>query len=147
MRSVLLAALLVGCGVKEDASLFVYARNAKLTKSTAAFTKLDGSVDVFFDLGKYTQESATIEAISLGMYRDTKQVVPAAKFEASTPFPITLAPGSRQTITYTITRSQLIDNEPAELCAGPLKITGTVKQSGKGELQIASEPISVAGCP
>lgn len=138
------------CGVKEDAQLFVYARNATLTKGTNAFgSKLDGAVEVFFDLGKYTQEAATIESISLGMYRDNKQVVPAAKIEpaAGTAFPMTLAPGSRQTIKYTITRSQLIDNEPVELCAGPVKLTGAVKQTGKGELQISSDAITVSGCP
>jgi hypothetical protein len=148
VRRLLLAALLLGCGVKEDASLYVYAKNATLTKSTAAFTKLDGSVEVFFDLGKYTQESATIESISLGMFRDNKQIVPAAKFEppAGTTFPVTMAPGSRVTIKYTITRSQLIDTEPTDLCAGPVKITGTVKQTGKGEMQINSDPITVSGC-
>jgi hypothetical protein len=152
-KALLLLFVCVGvasCGVKEDAQLFVYARNATLTKGSNAFgSKLDGTVDVYFDLGKYTQEAATIESISLGMYRDTKQVLPAAKIEPApgTTFPLTLAPGSRKTITYTITRSQLIDNEPTELCAGPVKFTGTVKQTGKGELQIASDAITVAGCP
>lgn len=155
MRSGLLLFLLLtpsapGCGVKEDASLYVYARNATLTKGTNAFGgKLDGTVDVFFDLGKYTQEPARIENISLGMYRDGKQILSAAKIEAppGTVFPVDLAPGGRHTLKYTITKSQLIDNEPTELCAGPVKFTGTVKQAGKGELAIDSTPITVAGCP
>lgn len=141
--------LIVGCGSREDAALYVYARNPTLTKGTNAFgSKLDGSVEIFFDLGAYTRGSVTVEAISLGMYRDNKQIVPTAKFEpaAGTTFPFTLAPGSRQTIRYTVTRPQLIDAEPADLCAGPLRITGTVKQSGQGELQVASESVTVSGC-
>ncbi len=150
MRSLLLLVALAGCGVKEDASLLVTTRNGTLTKGTNAFgSKLDGSVEVFFDLGKWTQEPATIESISLGMYRDNKQVVPAAKIEPppGTVFPVQLAPGGRHTLKYTVTKSQLIDNEPADLCAGPVKFTGTVKQTGRGEIQIFSDPITVAGCP
>jgi hypothetical protein len=150
VRSLLLLLVLAGCGVKEDASLLVTAQGGTLTKGTNAFgSKLDGSVEVFFDLGKWTQEPATIESISLGMYRDNKQVLPGAKIEAplGAVFPLQLAPGGRHTLRYTVTKSQLIDNEPAELCAGPVKFTGTVKQAGRGELQIESTPITVAGCP
>lgn len=149
-KALLLLLLCASCGVKEDAQLFVFARNATLTKGTNAFgSKLDGNVEVFFDLGKYTQEPATIESISLGMVRDNKPILQAAKIEPApgTTFPITMAPGSRVTIKYTVTRSQLIDNEPMELCAGPVKFSGVVKQTGKGELQISADPITVTGCP
>jgi hypothetical protein len=146
----LVLVVLAGCGVKEDASLLVTARNATLVKGTNAFgSKLDGSVEVFFDLGKWTQEPATIESISLGMYRDKKQILTGAKIEApaGTTFPVQLSPGGRHTLRYTVIKSQLIDNETAELCAGPVTFTGTVKQTGRGELPIESSPITVSGCP
>ena len=107
MRSLLVAFALfaAGCGVKEDASLLVYAHSATLTKGTNAFgSKLDGSVQVMFDLGKWTQGNVTVEAIQLGLYRDTTQVVPAATISPpdGTTFPLDFAPGQKRTLAYTI---------------------------------------------
>lgn len=152
MRSLaLVAALLVsGCGVKEDVSLLVFARGAQLTKGTNAFgSKLDGKVEVVFDLGKYGNESVRVEAIQLGIYRDSTQLVPGAKFElpAGTGFPVDLAPGQRSSFHYTITKESITADEATALCAAPVKITGTAKQTGKPEIAIASEVFSVAGCP
>lgn len=155
-RLVLAAALLSaglvlsGCGVKEDVSLFVYARGATLTKGANAFgAKLDGVVDVVFDLGAYSGEPVTVEAIQLGLYRDGAQILPAARFEppAGTRFPFDLAPGQKTAIRYTIRRDQLVDGEPAALCAGPVTVNGSVKQTGKPAFGLASEQVNVAGCP
>lgn len=152
MRSLLPLAfvLIAGCGVKEDASLAVYAHGASLTKGENAFgSKLDGSVQVVFDLGKWTQGSVTVESIQLGLYRDTTQVVPGAKVSppAGTTFPLVLAPGQKQTLAYTITKESLTADETAALCAGPVKVSGVVKQAGKGEIVVGADPIAVAGCP
>jgi len=154
VRSALLfvvAAALAGCGTKEDAALFVYAKNMSLTKGTNAFgSKLDGAVDIVFDLGKWSQGNVTVEAISLGLYRDTTQVVPSATFTlpADKTFAFDLAPNQVHTIKYTIARTSLTADETAQLCAGPVKLNGTVKQAGKAEmLQVTTDPMTVTGCP
>lgn len=142
---------MLGCGTKEDAALFVYAKNMSLTKGTNAFgSKLDGSVDIVFDLGKWSQGSVTVEAIQLGLYRDTTQIVPGATFTqpADKTFPFDLAPNQVHTITYTIAKTSLTADETTQLCAGPVKLNGTVKQAGKAELlQVTTEPMAVPGCP
>jgi hypothetical protein len=149
----LLGALLAlaGCGTKEDASLFVYAKGMTLVKGTNAFgSKLDGGVEIVFDLGKWSQGSVTVEAISLGLYRDTAQVVPGATFTlpADRTFPFELAPNQVHTIKYAIAKTSLTADETAQLCAGPVKLNGTVKQAGKAELlQLTTEPMNVNGCP
>jgi hypothetical protein len=140
---------LAGCGTKEDASLAVYAQKPALTKASNAFgSSLSGSVEVVFDLGKYTQGSITVEAIQLGLYRDTTQVVPRAMVTppAGTTFPITLAPGQKQIIAYTIKVESLTMEEANALCAGPVKVSGTVQQAGQGPQQIGADPITVTGC-
>lgn len=144
------ALALAGCGVKEDVSLSVYTRGASLTKGTNAFgSKLDGKVDVVFDLGKYGNESLRVEAIQLGIYRGTTQLVPGAAFElpSGKAFPIDLAPGQATTFAYTITKSSITPDEAAALCAGPVEISGSAKPTGKAEVAIASGTINVAGCP
>lgn len=155
-RAVLAAALasalapaVYGCGVKEDVSLFVYARGTTLTKGENAFgATLDGSVDVVFDLGAYSGAPVTVEAIQLGLYRSGAQILPAARFEpaAGTRFPFDLAPGQKTTVRYTIHRDQLVDDEPAILCAGPVAVNGSVKQAGRPAFALASEETPVAGC-
>lgn len=150
MRSwVLAAALLAGCGVKEDASLSVYAHGAVLTKGSNAFgSKLDGSVNVVFDLGKWTQGNVTVEAIQLGLYRDTTQIVPGATISppTGTTFPLVMAPAQKQTLVYTIKKDSLTADEATALCAGPVKVSGTVTQAGQAPIQIAADPIAVTGC-
>ncbi len=139
----------LGCGVKEDVSLFVYARGASLTKGENPFgATLDGAVDVVFDLGAYSGQPVTVEAIQLGLYRGGAQILPAARFEPppGTRFPFDLAPGQKTTIRYTIRRDQLVDDEPATLCAGPVTVNGSVKQAGKSAFGLASEETTVAGC-
>lgn len=146
----LASAALAGCGVKEDVSLSVYTRGASLTKGTNAFgSKLDGKVDVVFDLGKYGNESLRVEAIQIGIYRGTTQLVPGAAFElpAGKTFPIDLAPGQATVFSYTISKSSITSDEVAALCAGPVAINGSAKPTGKAEVAIASESINVAGCP
>jgi len=156
VRSVLFATALAvtsalgGCGAKEDVSLSVFARGATLTKGTNSFgSKLDGAVEIVFDLGKYGNESVRVEAIQLGIYRGTTQLVPGAAFELpkGTAFPIDLAPGQRTSFAYTITKSAITTDEAAALCAGPVAINGTAKPAGKPEIALATETISVAGCP
>lgn len=141
---------LAGCGSKEDVSLSVYARGATLTKGTNAFgSKLDGAVEIVFDLGKYGNESVTVEAIQLGIYRGNTQLVPGAAFELppGTTFPIKLDPGARTSFNYTITKTSITVAEAAALCAGPVMISGTAKQTGKPETSLVTQEISVAGCP
>jgi hypothetical protein len=138
------------CGVKENVSLFVYARAPSLVKGSNEFgPKLDGSVDVVFDLGSYAGDPVTVEAIQLGVYRDDVQLVPRARLEpaAGTSFPFDLAPGKSTTIRYTVRPYQLDPGEPAALCAGPVVISGAVKQAGKAEIRISSDLVNVAGCP
>lgn len=151
-RALLLGAVLAlaGCGTKEDASLFVYAKNVTLTKGTNAFgSKLDGSVDVVFDLGKWSQGSVTVEAISLGLYRDSTQIVPGATFSPppDKTFPFDLAPNQVHTIKYTIAKASLTAEETTALCAGPVRLNGVVKQAGKAEIQLSTDPMPVPGCP
>lgn len=152
MRSVALVALLAlaGCGAKEDVSLAVYARGAALTKGTNAFgSKLDGKVDIVFDLGKYGSDSLRVEAIQLGIYRGTTQLVPGAAFElpAGKSFPLDLAPGQVSTFSYTISKASITADEATALCAGPVAINGSAKPTGKPEINLTTENITVSGCP
>jgi hypothetical protein len=147
---VAVALALAGCGTKEDVSLAVYARGATLTKGTNAFgSKLDGAVDVVFDLGHYGNESVRVEAIQLGIYRGTTQLVPGAAFELpmGTTLPIDLAPGQQTTFHYTISKSSITPEEATALCAGPVAINGTAKPTGKAEIALITENINVGGCP
>ncbi len=152
MRSVLLIAALAlaGCGAKEDVSLAVYARGATLTKGANAFgSKIDGSVEIVFDLGKYGNESLRVEAIQLGLYRGTAQLVPGAAFElpAGRSFPIDLAPGQSTTFKYTISKASITPDDATALCAGPIAINGSAKPAGKPEIALVTESFKVTGCP
>jgi hypothetical protein len=156
VRSLLFIVALAGtqvtasCGVKEDASLSVYAESTSLTKGTNAFgSTLNGTVAVVFDLGKWTQGNITVESIQLGLYRDTTQVVATATLSPpmGTTFPLELAPGQKRTLTYTITKTSLTAEETNELCAGPVKVSGIVQQAGKGVIRIGADPVTVVGCP
>ena len=152
MRSVLLIAALAlaGCGVKEDVSLSVYARGATLTKGSNAFgSKIDGAVDIVFDLGKYGNESLRVEAIQLGIYRGTTQLVPGAAFELppGTVFPVDLSPGQSTTFKYTISKASITPDEATALCAGTVEINGSAKPAGKPEIALVTESFKVAGSP
>ena len=155
MRSVLAAsfaacALLGGCAAKEDATLVVTARSPALAKKPGPFdAKLEGSVDVSFDLGHWSGSNVTVEAIQIGLYRGNVQIIPGAKIEpdAGTTFPLVMAPSETRVVHYTIVKEQLLADESAALCAGTVTITGVVKQSGKPDLTIVADPISASGCP
>lgn len=157
MRSLLVCAVFgllasgpTGCGSKEDVVLSVYTRGATLTKGTNAFgSKLDGAVEIVFDLGKYGSEAVRVEAIQLGIYRGTTQLVPGAAFElpSGVAYPVDLAPGQATSFKYTITKSSITTDEAAALCAGPVAITGTAKPAGKPEIAVSALDIKVAGCP
>jgi hypothetical protein len=152
---VLFAAALVvtqvtaGCGVKEDASLTVLAKDPSLTKGVNSFgSKLDGGVTVVFDLGKWTQGNITVESIQLGLYRDTTQILPGVSLSppAGTSFPLELAPGQKYSLLYTITNKALTADEATQLCAGPVKVSGVVQQAGKGVINIGADAVTVQGC-
>jgi hypothetical protein len=152
VREAVLAVLLAcaGCSAKEDVSLVVSADGASLAKVPGPFdAKLTGGVDVSFDLGHYSGSDVTVESIQIGLYRGGAQIIPGAKIEppAGTTFPLQLSPGATQKIHYTISKDQLLKDEATALCAGPVTVTGIVKQSGKPDLTINADPISATGCP
>lgn len=139
-----------GCGAKEDATLAVEARSVTLAKATSPFgDKLTGSLEVVFDLGNYAGDPITVESIALSLSRGGAPIVSAAKFEtpASTTFPFALSPGGRRAVSYTITREGLTAAEVTELCAGPVTISGSARQAGRGQLAIGATPTTVSGCP
>jgi hypothetical protein len=142
--------LLASCSAKDDATLVVSTRNPALAKVPNAFgAKLEGGVDVSFDLGAYSGAPVTVEAIQLGLYRGNTQILPGATIQppAGTTFPLTLNPGDKPLLHYTISKPQLLADEQTALCAGPVTITGMVKQSGKPDLAIGADPITATGCP
>ncbi len=138
------------CGSQADVVLSVYAQRGTLTKGTNAFgSKLDGAVDVVFDLGRYGTEAVRVESIQLGIYRGTTQLVPGATFElpAAKALPIDLAPGQSTTFSYVITKSSITPEDAVALCAGPVAIRGSAKPAGKPEVSLVTESFAVAGCP
>ncbi len=144
------ALLAAGCGVKEDVTLLVSTQGLTLTKSKGAFDfRLDGTVDVVFEMGKYAGDPVRVEAISLQLQRGTTQILPTTRVEppAGTSYPFDLAPGQRHALKYKITKDQLVGDDATVLCAGPVRVSGVVKQVGKPEIPIFSDPIPVAGCP
>jgi hypothetical protein len=144
------AILSAGCAAKDDATLVVSAQSPVLAKKPGPFdAKLEGSVDVSFDLGHWSGSNVKVEAIQIGLYRSGAQIIPGAKIEpaAGTVFPLDMAPSERRVIHYTIVKEQLLADEATALCAGPVTITGVVKQSGKPDLTILADPISASGCP
>ncbi|MGZ3452379.1 MAG: hypothetical protein ACXVEF_22410 [Polyangiales bacterium] len=148
--SFLLAVSVSGCAAKDDATLVVSAKGPALAKLPGPFdAKLDGSVDVSFDLGHWSGSNVTVESIQIGLYRSGAQIIPGAKIEpqAGTVFPLVMAPSETRVIHYTIVKEQLLKDEVTTLCAGPITITGVVKQSGKPDLTILADPISASGCP
>jgi hypothetical protein len=155
VRSLVVASLLAafvctGCAAKDDATLVVSAKAPALAKVPGPFdAKLQGSVDVSFDLGHWSGSNVTVEAIQIGLYRGNAQIVPGAKIEpqAGTVFPLVMAPSETRVVHYTIVKEQLLPDESTALCAGPVTITGVVKQSGKPDLTIIADPISASGCP
>lgn len=158
MRSLAIALAILGlglasCGSKEDASLSVYAQNPVVKKTANPFGfKLEGSVDVVFDEGAYSQGSVTVDNVSLRLFRGTNTVVlPRAKIEltaASPHFPLTIAAGEKKTTSWTIAIDQLTADEITELCAGPVSVSGTVDQQGKHDpTRVATTPVAPQGCP
>lgn len=155
MRSLAFSAVLLavavacGCGTKEDVSLTVSTQGETLAVGMGPFgQKLTGTVDVFFDLGAYSGDPVHVETIHIGLYRGTTQIVPGVQFDpdASTTFPFDVAPGERRTVHYTIHKDQLLADEASSICAGPITITGTVTQTGRGPLQITGYAVTATGC-
>ncbi len=150
--SAALAPSLVSCGTKDDATLAVYAQNPALKKSVSPVGfKLEGSVDVVFDMGHYASGSVKVDAVSLRIF-DAKNlnVLARAKISPSTTFvlPAELAPSSKITASFTIGIDQLTTQEITDLCAGPLTISGTVTRADTPEpIHIGSNAVSATGCP
>ena len=141
-----------GCGTKDDATLAVYAQNPVIKKDeTGPFPKLVGSVDVVFDMGHYSSGSVRVSTVTLRLFRgETLNILPRAKIELTggAKFPIDLTAGSKQTTNFAIGIDQLTDGEKAELCAGPVSISGTVERADSATpLHIGTTPVSPQGCP
>jgi hypothetical protein len=142
----------VSCGTKDDATLAVYAQNPVVKKDeTGAFPKLVGSVDVVFDMGAYSSGSVRVTTVTLRLFRgETINILPRARIELTggAKFPIDLSAGSKQTTTFSIGIDQLTDAEKAELCAGPVSVSGTVvRADSPTPLRIGTTPVSPQGCP
>jgi hypothetical protein len=149
----LLAAFLASCGSKEDASLFVYAQNPVVAKdATGAFPRLTGSVDVVFDLGKWSTGPVKVGAVTMRLFRGENTVIlPRAKIipkPGAPTVPFEVPPGTATTVSYTIGIDQMTDAEIAEFCTGgPVSVTGIVEMEGQAQQRVATTPVAPQGCP
>lgn len=138
-----------GCGTKEDATLAAFIREAALTKGTNAFgSKLEGTAKVELTVGAYAPSGIRVTSVTVQLQRGGKQILPRATLETTSTVPVDVPKGGNVSLLYTIKIDQLKDDEPTVLCAGPVTVSGSVTQEGAtAPQQIASAPITVAGCP
>jgi len=138
-----------GCGTKEDATLSAFIREVTLTKGTNAFgAKLEGTAKVELTVGAYAPNGIKVTSVTVQLQRAGKQILPRATLETTSTVPVDVPKGGNVSIVYTIKIDQLKDDEPTVLCAGPVTVSGSVTQEGAtAPQQIASSPVTVAGCP
>jgi hypothetical protein len=146
----LFALLGAACGSKGAVSLTARIESSELgvTSGTLA-SGLSGQFDLVLELGEHAPRATTVSAPSFGVRQGNDMVVPTLSLSASERFPIELEPGSDQRVRFTVAENESVTDEEAEkLCAGPIRISGTVTDSlNDGKPAAIDSPAFQVDCP
>ncbi len=137
-----LPALLVACGSASDVSLSVQVTDESIKVQDTAFgAALSGGFQLRFELGSYASGSTEVSPGNFELQTEAGQVL--ADLREATPdtdYPIKLSKGESKQVVYTFEEISVDRNE---LCAGTVRIVGSVMDSLKGgTLPVRSEAIT-----
>jgi hypothetical protein len=138
---------LLSCGDKSAVSLTVILEQATVTAQNGDLgATLGGGFALQFELGPEASGPTTVTLGNFALQTSGgAPIVDPLKVDAgSTTFPLVVNKGSSQTVTFSVSSTQLLtQSERDALCAGQVQIVGSVMDSLKGGTDpLASGPIT-----
>ncbi len=124
--------------------------NAQLQVATVALgTKLSGSFDLRLDLGERADKALDLTPDKFSVLgAGDATIVPTLSAATTESYPVHVNVGQARTLTYTLDDKNPLDaSAQTALCAGPVRISGSVTDAGGASFPATSAEFNVDGCP
>ena len=140
-----LPAVLVACGDKAAVSLTATMPEAQVSVEEGVFgAALAGSFRIELALGNEASGSTSVSIGNFSLQTEAgASLVDVLKPETDTPFPVQLDKGELKSVSFKL-REEGVDRDA--LCAGKLRIVGSVMDSLKGATDPIRSPLITPSC-
>jgi len=138
---------LSSCGDKSAVSLTVVMDQATVTAQDGTFgATLGGGFELKFALGPEASGSSTVTLGSFILQNASGAALvdPVEVTASGASFPLVIEKGQNKAVTFTLMSSKTVDRDA--LCAGQVKIVGTVMDSLKGGTDAVSSELLTPTC-
>jgi hypothetical protein len=140
---------LSSCGDKSAVSLTVVMDQATVTAQDGALgAALGGGFELKFALGPEASGSTTVTLGSFAVQNASGAALvdPVEVMASGASFPLVIEKGGNQAVTFTLSPKTLKQADRDALCAGQVKIVGTVMDSLKGGTDAVSSELLTPTC-